>query len=124
LRGWPRFAVCEEKTDIDREFRLLTSAWKSLIVRLRANDPPQEGLYSMAEHRIIDSRIVKVRGFQPPWRPVQIIHCSCGRISRWAPSGWIGMRRTPSGMQVGITPQFNGQCRQYLDELKEKVNGE
>jgi hypothetical protein len=80
----------------------------------------------MVEHRVIQSYVKKERGFQPPWRPVQIVICSCGRVSRWAPSGWIGLRRTPSGMTVGITPQFPhpGVCRAQLEEVKEQINGE
>jgi hypothetical protein len=38
----PRSGVNMER-DVAREFRLLTLAWKSLIERLRATDPPQKG---------------------------------------------------------------------------------
>lgn len=52
----------------------------------------------------------RVRDFQPPWRTVQVVTCDCGAVTRWRPSGGIGLRRTPAGHLVAIRATFPGYC--------------
>jgi hypothetical protein len=54
--------------------------------------------------------IERIRGFQPPWRYVQHVDCRQHGRTTWRPNSWTGLRRTPAGHLVGITPRFPGYC--------------